>query len=258
MEKILITGGKGGVGKTSVTASVGIALALSGEKTVLVDGDIGLNNLDVALHAEERILYDIGDVATGKATISQALLRIEKNLFLLPSFTACSSAVSAESFEEIISELNGGFRFVLIDCPAGVERSFLRSARCARSGIIVTTPHISGVRDAYKTSKILAGLGYAEQKLVVNRIKSNLVDKGKSLSAEQIAEAVRLPLLGVVPESAEIDLNGIPDFSDPRDGAAYSYRLIADCLSGKEKRIYDYIKDGKKLGSRLRRLRDSI
>jgi len=255
--KILITGGKGGVGKTTVTACLGRTLALRGYRTVVMDGDIGLNNLDVALRAEDRILYDIGDIASGKATVAQTIIRIEKNLYLLPSSTACSALVSDKAFEETANELSRGFDFVLIDCPAGIESSFLRAAKCANESIIVTTPHLSCVRDGYKTSKILSGLGYVTQRLLINRMKSNLAEKNKILSAEEIAEAMKLPLLGVIPESLDIDVGGIVD-TEKKSAALVSYGLVADCLTGRGNAVYDYIKNGKGINGFFRRIKDIL
>lgn len=254
--KILITGGKGGVGKTTVTASLGRMLASRGYKTVLMDGDIGLNNLDVALRAEERILYDVGDIASGKATVNQALLRIENDLYLLPSFTACSALISTEAFSEIATELSRVFDFVLVDCPAGVERSFLRATRCADESIIVTTPHLSAIRDGYKTSKILAGLGYERQFVLVNRMRSNFVEKNKILSAEEIAEAMKLPLLGVIPESNELDINGVLEMN--RSIVYQAYFLIVDYLTGKGAKVFDYMKNGKGINGFFRRMKDVL
>lgn len=246
------------MGKTTFTASIGRCLASVGKKTILADGDIGLNNLDVALNAEDKILYDVGDVASGKATISQALIKIEPNLYLMPSVTACSSFVSDEIFKEITDKLASEADYVLIDCPAGVEHSFLRAAKCTDESIIVTTPHLSGVRDGYKTAKILAGLGYEKQSLVVNRVKYGNVEKNLSLSPEEIAEAMRLELIGIIPESGNVDVSGIADVSSKKDPAAVSYRMIADYLTGKGKILFDYRKNGRSLSSVFGRIKEFL
>lgn len=254
--KILITGGKGGVGKTTATASIGRCLASSGEKTVLVDGDIGLNNLDVALRVESDILYDIGDVVSGKATLTQAVIKVEQNLYLLPSVTACSSIVDDDSFAEVTQELSRAFGYLIIDCPAGIERSFLRAAGCADEAIIVTTPHLSCVRDGYKTSKILSGLGYEKISLIINRFNSAAADKGLSLSPEDITQALRLPLIGVVPESASVDTEGVVEPTDKRNAAAISYRLIAGYIAGRSTKIYDCRK--KTFGALWQKIKESV
>ncbi len=230
--KILVTGGKGGVGKTTVTACLGLALARRGARTVIVDGDIGLNNLDLHLRVENRILYDIGDIADGTATVSQSLVRIEKNLYFLPSSTANSSRVSEEDFRRIVSDTSKNFTYLLIDCPAGIERSFARAAKCAEEGIVVTTPHLSGIRDGYKTGKVLLGLGYKTLHLVVNRVKNTLTDKN-GLTGEEIENAMKIPLLGIVPESTQLDVDGI--IEKEKSEAYRAFFRMADYLMGNEK-----------------------
>lgn len=251
--KIIITGGKGGVGKTTVTANLGRALARQNERTVVLDGDIGLNNLDVVLDAEDLILYDIGDVAKGKATIEQALIKIEQNLYLLPSITACSAFVTEEIFIDVCYELAERFDFVLIDSPAGVEDSFLRAAGGAEESIIVSTPHLASVRDGYKTARILSDLGFERQGLIINRIRGDFVADKVMLDASEIAGAVKLPLYGVIPEDDRINIKNLTDFDDKRSASAYSYTLIADYISDKDKKIYDYMAPYKGIGGFFRK-----
>lgn len=239
--RIIFTSGKGGVGKTTVTANVGRALAVSGKRVVLIDGDIGLNNLDVALGAEDKILYDVGDVARGKATVEQSLVTIGENLSLLPSVTACSSFVTPERFEEICEKLSRNFDYVLIDSPAGVEDNFLRAVRGATESVIVATPHFASVRDGYKTGRILSNFGFQRQGLIINRIRGDFVLDRTMLDAEEIAGAVKLPLYGVVPEDDYVNVKNLCDFSDKRSASAYSFLLIADYLEGKDKKLYDYL-----------------
>ena len=229
------------MGKTTVTANVGYALSYSGQKTVLLDGDIGLNNLDVVVSAEDRILYDIGDVARGKASVKQSLVELKNDLFLLPSVTACSSFVTPELFKEICLELSKEFSFVLIDSPAGVEESFLRAAKAAEEAVIVATPHLASVRDGYKTAKILSSLGVNRQGLLINRIRGDFVLDRLMLDAEDIAGAVKLPLYGVVPEDDYVNVKNICDFSDKKSPSSFSFSLIADYLCGKDKKLYDYL-----------------
>lgn len=251
--RIIVTSGKGGVGKTAVTANLGIALALQGYKTVLVDGDIGLNNLDVIMRAEDKILYDIGDVATGKATLSQCLIEIGDNIFLLPSMTACSAFVTAEAFKEICVQLAKVFDYVLIDSPAGVEDSFMRAAGGAEEGIIVATPHLASVRDGYKTGRILSAVGIDKLGLIINRIRGDFVLDKLMLDAKEIAGAVKLPLYGVVPEDDFINVYGLADCADKKSPVTYSYRLIAEFVAGKDKKLYDYLNPYKGIMGRLRR-----
>lgn len=239
--RLIVTSGKGGVGKTTVTANLGRALASRGMKTVLADGDIGLNNLDVVLRAEDRILYDIGDVARGHATIAQCLVELEENLFLLPSLTACSAFVTAEAFREICVQLVKSFDFVVIDSPAGVEDSFLRAAGGAEESVIVATPHLASVRDGYKTGRILSAMGFEKQGLIINRIRGDFVAEKLMLDAKEIAGAVKLPLYGVVPEDDFVNVHGLSDAADRKSPVTYSYGLIADYILGKDKKLYDYM-----------------
>ena len=241
------------MGKTTVTANLGYALSLGEARTVMLDGDIGLNNLDVVTDAEDLILYDIGDVAKGKANIDQALIELNKDLFLMPSITACSAFVTEEIFIDICYELAQKFDYLLIDSPAGVEDSFLRAAGGARESVIVSTPHLASVRDGYKTARILSDLGFERQGLVINRIRGDFVADKVMLDASEIAGAVKLPLYGVLPEDDKINVGNIADFDDKRSSSAYSYRLIADYITGKDKRIYDYLSPYRGLGGLLRR-----
>lgn len=251
--RIIITSGKGGVGKTSVAANLGQALAAAGYGTVLVDGDIGLNNLDVIMHAEDRILYDIGDVASGKASLTQSLIQLSDKLCLLPSMTACSAFVTEEIFKEICHQLSNAFDFVLIDSPAGVEDSFMRAAGGAHESVIVATPHLTSIRDGYKTGRILSALGFEKQGLIINRIRGDFVMDNLSLDAEVIAGAVKLPLYGVVPEDDFLNVYGLANLSDKKSAVSYSYGLIADYIAGKDKKLYDYLHPYRGVIGKLRR-----
>lgn len=251
--RIIITSGKGGVGKTTVSANIGRALALRGAKTCLVDGDIGLNNLDVILNAEDMILYDIGDVARGQSTLTRALIQLSDNLYLLPSMTACSAFVTADIFKNICQELSSSFDFVIIDSPAGVEDSFLRAAGGAEEGIIVATPHLASIRDGYKTGRILSALGFTRQGLIINRIRGDFVMDNLMLDAKDIAGAVKLPLYGVVPEDDFVNVRGLADFDDKKSAAAYSYGLIADYVMGVDKKLYDYLSPYRGVLGKLKR-----
>lgn len=251
--RILITGGKGGVGKTTVTANLGLTLNAKGASVLLVDGDIGLNNLDVVMRAEEKILYDIGDLARGKATLSQCLVDLGDKLRLLPSMTACSAFVTTEIFREICLKSAEIFDYVLIDSPAGVEDSFLRAASGADESIIVATPHLASVRDGYKTGKILSSLGFTRQGLIINRIRGDFVMDKTMLDAKEIAGAVKLPLYGVIPEDDSVNVYGLIDVTDKKSPSAYSYGLIADYLGGGDKKLYDYLHPYKGLMGFLKR-----
>lgn len=249
----MITSGKGGVGKTTCCANVGRALAARGKKTVLIEGDIGLNNLDVVLGVEDRILYDAGEVAGGKASLRQSLFPIEKNLDLLPATSASAPLLRAEFFVEVTEKLKKEYEYVIIDCPAGLEDGFHRSVAPAKEAILVTTPHLTGIRDGYKTSRVLAGYGMERIGLVVNRVKGDLVLKKEILSPKEIAESMKLPLYGVIPESEDIDLGLLADIDVKRDKVGYAFSLLAGFIDGAERRVYDCTADYRGIKNRLRR-----
>lgn len=241
------------MGKTTVTANVGRALARTGKRTVLIDGDVGLNNLDVVLNAEDKILYDVGDVARGRATIKQSLVDLDENLSLLPSVTACSAFVTREIFSEICKQLSKDFDYVLIDSPAGVEESFLRAVGAAEESVIVATPHLASVRDGYKTGRILSSMGFSTQGLIINRIRGDFVLDSAMLDAGDISGAVKLPLYGVVPEDDYLNVKNLCDFSDKKSASAYSFTLIADYINGTDKKLYDYLSPYRGLSGLFRR-----
>lgn len=233
MAKIyLIASGKGGVGKTTVCANLGIAYAKDGYNVILIDGDIGLNNLDVALGIEDRITYDMVDVLEGRAKLSQALIRMDKvkNLRLLPSTKVnVSERVKAPMFSSLVSEAAEQADVVFIDAPAGIEKSFHRAASAAREAIIVTTPHISAIKDADRAIAMLSTYCLKGIGLVVNRVRNDLIAKGEILDAESIAELLRCPLYGTIPESDRIGVYSTID-GYGRDKAHKAYEALKDRL----------------------------
>lgn len=237
---IVVTSGKGGVGKTTVTANLGIALALRNRKVVLVEGDIGLNNLDVCMRLEDKIIYDIGDVAKNKCALNQSLVPFCDNLFVLPASSMASVLITTLQFIEIIEKLKENFDYVLIDCPAGIEESFHRAVKGGDEAIIVTTPHIASIRDAYKVSRVLKSYRIERQGLIINRMQGGCVLDNNMLSAKEITNAVQIELFGVLPESNEINLYSLITDLKPSAGISYSYQLIAEYIDGGNKKIYDY------------------
>lgn len=250
---IVVTSGKGGVGKTTVTANLGLALASRGKRVVVVEGDIGLNNLDVVLGAENKIVYDAGEVALGKATVMQALVRINDRLSLFPATTGATNLVTTEIFQSIIGELKQSFEYVLIDSPAGIEDNFHRAAMGANEAILVTTPHVPSVRDGYKTVQVLSSFGINDVGLIVNRVRGEYVSDKTMLSPEEISKAVQLPLYGILPEDDYVNLYGIADVCDKRSPVGYSYSLIAAYVDGADKKIYDCVSSYGKFFSRFKR-----
>jgi len=206
MRKIVITSGKGGVGKTTVTATLGRRLAKDGYRVCALDGDVGLNNLDVATGIESRVVYDMGDVLLGRCRPFQALVRdVETDMRILPS-SNLQDDVSAQAFRGIVDSLADAFDFLLIDCPAGIEHGFHRAVSSANEAIVVTTPSASAIRDADKVLRLLDTYRLKDVSLVVNRVRHDLVRKGESLTAEEIAKLLGAKLIGVIPDD---DLVGL-------------------------------------------------
>ncbi len=216
MRKIVITSGKGGVGKTTVTASLGRKLAEFGHRVVLVDGDIGLNNLDVVVGIEHRVVFDICDVLQGKCALSQALVMdAESNLKVLPSASS-RAAVSSQAFRGLLNCLSD-YDFILIDCPAGIEEGFHRAVSGADEAIIVTTPSASAIRDADRVVTLLSSYRLKDVSLVVNRLRPDMVSRGEMLGAMEIASLLHTPLIGIIPEDDCItlyqQLGKVPSFA---------------------------------------------
>ena len=204
--KIVITSGKGGVGKTTFCANLGFYLAKRNKKCVLIDMDFGLNNLDVVCGVENQIVYDIIDVIIGRCRVSQALVEAkEKGLFILPSTgRGSSTAITADNLSGIISTLDKMFDFIIFDCPAGIDDGFYRAIKFADEAVIVTTPHISAIRDASKVQNILFANNILDISLLINRARGDLILEGEMLSVGEIKSLFSCDLLGVVPESDNI------------------------------------------------------
>ena len=205
-EIYVITSGKGGVGKTTTTANLGMGLAMRGKKVVLVDTDTGLRNLDLLLGLENRIMYDLIDVTEGRVAYKKALVRHKKydNLFLLPtSQVKDKMAVNPEQLVKLCSDLRQEFDYILIDCPAGIEQGFKTAIAAADTALVVTMPEISAVRDA---DKIIGELGRADKdniKLIVNRIRPQMVEDGDMLDMEAINDILSLDCIGQVPKKQD-------------------------------------------------------
>ncbi len=201
--KIVITSGKGGVGKTTFTANLGSCLAGLNKKVVMIDVDLGLNNLDVVCGVEKMIVYDIVDVVSGKCRAKQALIQTEtQNLFVMPSSQSYNRhLVTVERLGEIVDCLSEEFDYILLDCPAGIDEGFYKATLNANEAIILTTPHISALRDADKVYRILLANKITDIKMVVNRARGDLILENKMLSIEAIERLIKCPLLGVLPES---------------------------------------------------------
>lgn len=237
---IVITSGKGGVGKTTTTANIGAALAEAGSKVLLIDTDIGLRNLDVVMGLENRIVYDLVDVIEGRCRIPQALIRDKRcsNLSLLPAAQIRDkNDVSPEQMQTLINTLKDDFDFILIDCPAGIEQGFKNAIVAADEAIVVTTPEISATRDADRIIGLLEATGIKEPKLIVNRIKMEMVKEGNMLSVDDMLDILAIKLIGVVPDDEAIVIStnkGEPLVYKGDSLAAKAYKNIAGRIKGEE------------------------
>ncbi|MBR6703551.1 MAG: septum site-determining protein MinD [Clostridia bacterium] len=210
--KIVVTSGKGGVGKTTVASNLSAQLAKRGQRVVLCDADFGLNNVDVVTGVEELITYDIVDVIEGRCRAKQALVTHPDfyNLHILTSVhSAPERYISPQSLKLVLDTLSPQFDFILIDCPAGVDEGFHRAVAVADEAIVVTTPHISALRDADKAITLLKSYELDKISVVVNKVRGELLAVGESLSPSEISELLKLPLLGVLPEEYSIFNGGL-------------------------------------------------
>ena len=236
-EAIVITSGKGGVGKTTTTANIGTALALKGKKVCLVDTDIGLRNLDVIMGLENRIIYDIIDVVEGRCKLKQALIKDKRFdcLYLLPAAqTKDKMAVMPEQIKEIIDELKQDYEYIIIDCPAGIEQGFRNAIAGADKAIVVTTPEIPAVRDADRIIGLLEQ-EKMEAKLIINRIRSQMMRDGEILDVDEIMNILAIDILGIVLDDEEVikqSNKGEPVALIPTSKASIAYRNIARRLLG--------------------------
>lgn len=237
-KSIVITSGKGGVGKTTTTANLGTGLAQIGRRVCLVDADIGLRNLDVVLGLENRIVYDLIDVVEGNCRVRQALIKDKRleNLYLLPSAqTREKDAISPDQMLKLITELKEEFDYILVDCPAGIEQGFRNAIAGADMAIIVTTPEVSAVRDADRIIGLLEAQEIFEPLLIVNRIRPDMVRKGDMMTTDDMIDILAIKLLGVVPDDESIIIStnrGEPAVLDKRSLSGQAFRNIIRRLEG--------------------------
>jgi septum site-determining protein MinD len=239
--KIVITSGKGGVGKTTVTANLGRALASIGKRVVLVDVDFGLNNLDVMMGMEGKILYDITDVINGRCRLKQALVQdnYSKNLYILASGNLNTATnFNGQNMKIIVDNLSPVFDYVLIDCPAGIELGFHRAVACAEEALLVTTPNLTSLRDANKVLSVLSGYKLDSVFIVVNKVRGDLVLDKKILSPNDINSILKTDIISVLPEEDAVFLtNGynLPSKSESNK----AYKLLAKNLENNTRKLID-------------------
>jgi len=208
-EVIVVTSGKGGVGKTTITANLGVALAKLGKKVLLIDADIGLRNLDMILGLENRIVYDILDVLEGRIPPEKAYVKDKRglSLYLLPANqTKNKDAINTEKWLELVREIKDkeGFDYLIIDSPAGIEQGFRIAVSPADRAYIVVNPEVSSVRDADRVIGLLESMNKEDYWVIVNRIRWKMVKKGEMLSVEDIVDILKAPLAGVIPEEEKL------------------------------------------------------
>jgi septum site-determining protein MinD len=235
---ITITSGKGGVGKTTTTANLGMALARLNKKVVVLDADIGLRNLDVVMGLENRIVYDLVDVIEGRCKLRQAMIKhkLLDHLYLIPAAqTRDKSAISPADMIQITAKLRQEFDFILIDSPAGIERGFRNAVAPADEVVIVTNPEVSAVRDADRIIGLIEAVNKGPAQLILNRVKIDMIRRGEMLSADDVTDILAIRLLGIVPEDEYVipaSNSGIPVILNDNSRAGIAFNNIARRLNG--------------------------
>ena len=221
--KIVVTSGKGGVGKTTVCCNLGVQLAKKGCRVIVCDLDFGLNNVDVVLGVENRAIYDVVDAIEGRCRPRQALVQHPRypTLFSLASNRILERYVSPQAIRLILETLSSQFDFILIDSPAGIEDGFHRAVSCAEEGLVVTTPHISAMRDADRVAGVLKSYRLKNVGLAVNLVRKDMVRRGEVIMPEEISDALRIPLISVIPEEDRLFLENVTERSR-------AFRLLAE------------------------------
>ena len=238
-EVIVITSGKGGVGKTTTTANIGAGLSWLGKKVIVIDTDLGLRNLDVVMGLENQIVYNLVDVIEGTCRLKQAAIRDRRyeNLYLLPSAqTKDKSAISPEQMKKLASELKDEFDYVLLDCPAGIEQGFQNAIAGADRALVVTTPEVSAIRDADRIIGLLESGGIRDIRLIINRLRPEMIAKGDMMSVEDVLEILAVDLIGAIldDEQIVISTNQGEPLSGKNSQAEEEYRNICRRLIGED------------------------
>ncbi len=240
--KIVVTSGKGGVGKTTICANLGVYLSRLGFRVAMLDVDIGLNNLDVVMGLEKQVVFDITDVVSGKCRVRQALVQDVNfpSLYLLPSsHSYASSKITGEHIKNITDIIDHSFDYILLDCPAGVEAGFHRAVYPANEAIIVVTPHLSSLRDADKVLSIISSYHIESKYLVINRMRGDLLLSGEMINIESIVKAMNIPLIGVIPEDDSVGKMSSNGRILTDSESARAFTLLSENIHNGSKKIFD-------------------
>ena len=238
--RIVITSGKGGVGKTTVTANLGIALSSLGLRVALLDTDFGLNNLDVVVNIENQIVFDLIDVLENRCRIKQAVIEspLNANLFIIPcTHSTVKNGIGSQSLKLSLERLEDSFDYILLDCPGGIDAGFHRAVSIASEALIVTTPHITSIRDADKVTSILKSYKLPTY-AVINRMRGDLVLNGQMYSKEDISNILKVDVIGIIPDD-DLVLSGVVELSYSSSYKAFS--LFAQSLIKGKGKVYDYL-----------------
>ena len=256
---IVITSGKGGVGKTTATANVGAGLALRGRKVVVIDTDIGLRNLDVVMGLENRIVYDLVDVIEEKCKLNQAMIRDKhtSELYLIPAAqTRDKTAIHPQQMKDLCQQLKQEFEYVLIDSPAGIELGFQNAISAADQAIVVTTPEVSAIRDADRVIGLLEAAELPVPDLVINRLRPGMVKQGDMMNKDDILELLSVQMLGIVPDDDLLIVatnKGVPVVHNPKSWSGEAFRRIAARVDG-DHRSFLELENGHGVVSRIKKL----
>ena len=252
---IVVTSGKGGVGKTTITANIGLSLATKGKNVVLVDLDVGLNNLDLALGIESNVVFDLSDCLAGKCRLGQALVQHPKcpNLYILACNNTQSKIMLENNLDRVVEKLKEHFDWVLLDSPAGIDSGFSCAINCADEALVVVTPHISSIRDSDKVISILHNKKINKIGIVVNRIRGDLVASGLMLGVKQIALALKEKIVGIVPDSDILCTNGTY-LGKNSDNERLSFSILARNIINDDSKEFDYLSRYRGIFGSMRRV----
>ena len=254
--KIVVTSGKGGVGKTTICANLGARLAGMGFRVAIIDTDLGLNNLDVVLGLENRVSFDLIDVVENRCRVKQALIQDSRYplLYILPSSKVDNAyKVTDKMLMKVVESIDYNFDFILLDCPAGIDNGFYRAVSCADEAIVVVTPHISSIRDADKVVTLLSNFKLAQKYLIINRARGDLILNGESFSVESIVEKMGLKVIGVIPEDDDIPALSLMGGLTASGYGGRAFTLLAENVCNGSRKVYDCTYKYKGLVGMLRR-----